>query len=81
MSKLPLLAATALVGLAIVAGTTRTVTAETATYPSDGIDCYYHLWHCSYDGEAYWSDCDSGYGQGWIPTSAARRICRKFQWS
>ena len=80
MSKLPLIAATATLGLALVAGVTRSVTAETAgtTPPSDNVNCYYKLYHCSYDGSAYWSGCDPRYGEGWIPTSAARSICRTF---
>jgi hypothetical protein len=80
MSKLPLIAATAVLGLAFVAGATTSVTAEVVgpTPPSDGISCYYNMWHCSYDGDAYWSGCDPRYGQGWIPTSVARAICTQF---
>lgn len=80
MSKLPLIAVTAVLGLAFVAGATNSVTAETSgpTPPSDNIYCYYNLYHCSYDGDAYWSDCDPRYGEGWIPTSVARSICREF---
>lgn len=80
MSKLPLIVATAAIGLFLVAGSTRTVTAAQGgpTPPSDGQSCWYHLWHCSYDGSAYWSDCNPNMGQGWIPTSVARQICREF---
>ena len=82
MSKLPLIAATAALGLFFVAGTTRTVTAaEVTPYPSDGQNCWYKLYHCSYDGDAYWSKCDPNFGEGWIPTGVARQICRQFQWS
>jgi hypothetical protein len=80
MSKLPLIALTATLGLAFVAGATKSVTAETAgpTPPSDNVYCYYNMYHCSYDGEAYWSGCDASYNQAYIATSVARSICRKF---
>lgn len=81
MSKLPLIAATAALGLAFVAGATTTVTAADtsgAVPPSDNVYCYYNMYHCSYDGDMYWSQCDPRYHQGYIPTSVASMICRKF---
>jgi hypothetical protein len=80
MSKLPLVAATAALGLAFVAGATNSVTAEAsgAVPPSDNVYCYYNLYHCSYDGDMYWSNCDPRFNQGYIGTSVARSICTKF---
>ncbi len=79
MSKLPLTLATAALGLAFVAGTTTKVTAEMAgPPPSDNVYCYYNMYHCSYDGDMYWSDCDPTFHQAYVPTSIARSVCRKF---
>ncbi len=79
MPKFPLLVGTAALGLAFVAGATRTVAAtEETTIPSDGINCYYHLWHCVYEDNGYWSGCDERYGEGWIPTGIAKAICREY---
>lgn len=79
MSKLPLIAVTAALGLAFVAGATTTVTAaESGPIPSDNVYCYYNMYHCSYDGDMYWSECDPRYHEGYISTSVASMICRKF---
>jgi hypothetical protein len=80
MSKLPLAAVTAVLGLAFVAGATTSVTAETAgpTPPSDNVYCYYNMYHCSYDNDAYWSQCDPRYNQAYISTSVAAAVCRKY---
>jgi hypothetical protein len=80
MSKLPLVAITAALGLAFVAGATSSVTAETAgpTPPSDNVYCYFNMYHCSYDSDAYWSGCDPRYNEAYIPTSVARAICTTF---
>lgn len=79
MSKLPLTIATAALGLAFVAGTTTNVTAATAgAPPSDNVYCYYNMYHCSYDGDAYWSGCDSRFHEAYIPTSVARSVCTMF---
>jgi hypothetical protein len=79
MSKLPLIAATSALGLAFVAGAATTMTAEmVGPPPSDNVYCYYNTYHCSYDGDMYWSECDSRFHQGWVSTSVARSACRRF---
>lgn len=79
MSKLPLTLATAALGLTFVASTTNTVTAEMAgPPPSDNVYCYYNMYHCSYDGDNYWSGCDSRFHEGYIATSVARSVCTKY---
>lgn len=76
MKRFPLMVASAAIGLALLAGATRELTADTGTTtPPDNVSCYYHLWNCSYDGDGYWSNCNPNYGEGWIPTSQARIIC------
>jgi hypothetical protein len=79
MPKLPLIAATSALGFACVAAAVTTVKAEMAdTPPSDGIECYYNMYHCSYYENGYWSGCNPAYGEGFIPTSVARAICTKY---
>jgi len=76
VKRFPLMAASAAIGLALLAGVTHELTADTGdVVPPDNVSCYYHLWTCSYDGDAYWSDCDPSFGEGWIPTSQAKIIC------
>jgi hypothetical protein len=70
--------ASAAIGLALLAGVTREVTASTngsVVVPPDNIRCYYHLWTCSYDGENYWSGCNPAFPEGWITTAEAKLIC------
>jgi hypothetical protein len=79
MSKLPLIAATAALGLAFVAGTTRTVAAGAGpVIPSDNVSCWYKLWSCAYPNGGYWSGCRADLGEGWIPTSNAMMICTQY---
>lgn len=80
MSKLPLIAVTAALGLAIVAGATSSVTAEEAgpIPPSGYINCYKNGSHCSYAGDNYWSGCATRFAEGWIPTSNAILICTTY---
>lgn len=79
MSKRPLLLGSAILGLVLVAGATRSATAtDQKNIPSDSIHCYYHLYHCVYEDDGYWSGCDPRYGQGWVPTSSARAICQTY---
>jgi hypothetical protein len=80
MKRFTLMIASAAVGLALLAGATRNVLAESGTggsgaLPPDTVNCYYHLWTCSYMGDDYWSDCSPGFDEGWIPTSSAKVIC------
>lgn len=79
MSKRFLLLGSGILGLILIAGATRTATATDQTnIPSDGIHCYYNLYHCVYDDNGYWSGCDPKYNQGWIATSVASAICRTY---
>lgn len=79
MSKLPLVAFTAVLGLAFVAGATNSVTAETTTtIPSDNVYCYFNMYHCSYDDMGYWRGCDPKYHEAYISTSVARAICTEY---
>ena len=78
MSKLPLIAATAALGVAFVAGATNSVTAEMAGPPSDNVYCYFNMYHCSYDGAGYWRGCDPKYHEAYISTSVARAICTEY---
>lgn len=80
MSKMPLIAATATLGLAIIAGAASSVTAETSgpIPPSGYINCYKNGTHCSYSGDNYWSGCETRYAEGWIPTSTAILICATY---
>jgi hypothetical protein len=82
MSKRTLILGSGLLGLALLAGATRTATATDQTnIPSDSMHCYYHLYHCVYADDGYWSGCDPRYAQGWIPTSTASAICRVYHQS
>ena len=81
MKRFPLMVASAAIGLALLAGVTRELTAESAagTVPPLGGSCYYYLYNCSYpDSNAYWSGCEPGYAPGMIGTSSARMICTTF---
>ncbi len=79
MSKRPLLFGSAILGLVLIAGAARSATATAGpTIPSDGINCYYHLYHCVYADDSYWSGCEPQYNQGWIATSTAAAICRTY---
>lgn len=79
MSKRPLLLGSAILGVALIAGATRTAIAtDQKDIPSDSMHCYYHLYHCVYDDDGYWSGCDPQYNEGWIATSTAKAICTTY---
>lgn len=79
MSKRPLIAAVGVLGLALVAGAVQRVTAEEqGPIPGDSVACYYHLYHCVYPNDSYWSECDPTRGEGWRPTSVVQAICRTY---
>lgn len=79
MSKRPLIAAVGVLGLALVAGAAQRVTAEeNGPIPGDSAACYYHLYHCVYPNDSYWSGCDPRWGEGWRPTSVVQAICREY---
>jgi hypothetical protein len=81
VKRFPLMVASAAIGLALLVGVTRELTATTvpnAVIPPSGARCYYHLWTCSYTGEAYWSDCSPDYPEGWITTQSAAIICTTY---
>ena len=77
MSKFTIVAASAVLGIATIAGAVRQLSAETGT-PSDHIRCYYAGTFCSYPGTAYWSECNPNYPNGFIRTDMAEIICKTF---
>jgi hypothetical protein len=79
MRKLTLTIGSGVIGLALLVGASQRATAtDEATIPSDGVHCYYHLYHCTYDNDSYWSQCDPRFGEGWISTASARAVCRQY---
>ena len=79
MSKSPLLAATAILGIVFVAGATqRVAVAEEAAIPSDHITCLVTGTTCTYKNNVgYWTGCE-GAPQGWMRTSIAMIFCDEF---
>ena len=76
MKKLTLAVGTAVIGLSLVAGSVRS--ARAAQTPSDNTSCAYHLWHCSYAGPDYWSNCEPDWASGWVSTKFAKGICEYY---
>lgn len=81
MSKQILAAATAAVGLVLLAGVSRTLSAaDEDAIPPLTVKCYYDGQTCDYPEERYghWSDCDTTYPHASIFTVTARAICDKY---
>lgn len=72
--KFPIAVGSTAIGIALLAGASQKVRADTSGQ-SDDTQCYYNMYHCSYPGDAYWSNCDPQFVQGYIPTSSAKIIC------
>ena len=76
MQRFTLAIGSGVLGLALLVGGASTLRADQSTQiPGDNERCYYHGYYCSYDGSGYWSDCNPGYPEGWIPTGTAKLIC------
>jgi hypothetical protein len=75
MKRFPLMIAFAAIGLAVLAGVGRQLSAtEGGTYPPEGDHCYHNAGTCSYlDSMGYWSSCSGG--EGLISTTEAKGIC------
>jgi hypothetical protein len=78
VQKIPFVVASAIVGFALLAGSTQAVTVAEAQVPLETTKCYYHLWTCHYVGNDYWSGCDEHYGEAWISTYTARSVCARY---
>jgi hypothetical protein len=79
MKRFPLMIASAVIGLALLAGSTHQLTAESSRAAVPPAGCYYFLYTCSYGGtSAYWSDCDPGYPGGMISSDFAAIICGSY---
>jgi hypothetical protein len=79
MKRFPLMVASAVIGLALLAGVTREVAAKSSSaIPPLGGACMYYWYTCSYDDGSYWTNCIPGGGAGWIPTSFAQIICTTY---
>ena len=76
MKRFSLMIASAAIGLALLAGTTRELVAKSSVViPPAGGSCMYYWYTCSYDDGSYWTDCTPGLPAGMIPTASARMIC------
>lgn len=81
MSKQILAAATAAVGLVLLAGVSRALSAaDEGPIPPLTVRCYYNGQTCDYSEERYghWDDCDTTYPHTDIFTVTARSICGKY---
>ncbi|HEX3927821.1 MAG TPA: hypothetical protein VHW65_07475 [Gemmatimonadales bacterium] len=78
--RFPLAVASAAIGLALLGGAVHELRATTTGggLPSDNVPCAYNMWHCSYDGDAYWDGCDPTYAPGMISTGVAKSICTTY---
>lgn len=79
MSKSPILAATAILGIVFVASATqRVAVAEEAAIPSNHITCRVNGTQCTYNNNlGYWSGCQGVVG-GYLSTSLAQIVCDEF---
>jgi hypothetical protein len=79
MKRFPLMVASAAIGLALLAGGTRELTAKSsrAIPPISGA-CMYYWYTCSYPDGSYFTDCTPGGSAGWVPTSFAQIICATY---
>lgn len=79
MRKFPLVAASAVLGFALLGGSVQAVRAsEEGPVPGESIKCYYNMYHCSYPGDNYWSGCNPNFPEGWITTATARALCETY---
>lgn len=80
MKRFPLMVASAAIGLGLLAGIARELTAQPKNndVPPSGGSCYYFWYNCSYSSGAYWTDCEPGGSPGMVPTSFARIICKVY---
>lgn len=80
MKRFPLMVVSAAIGLALLAGVTRELTARSVggMVPPLGGSCYYFWYTCSYDTGAYWDGCEPGYSAGMISSATAKAICTTY---
>lgn len=84
MSKYSFAAATAVLGLALVAGVTHRLTAaDEGPIPPLTIMCYYNGTTCTYStgNYGYWDQCDTTYPHTEMSTNMAKRICGRYNQS
>ncbi len=78
MKRFPLMIAFGAIGLAVLAGVGRQLSAtESNGYPDDNLQCYHNAGTCSYlDSMGYWSGCRAG--EGLMTTNDAKSACAQY---